>query len=139
MAKVIAALAFGLMLVSGCALLSGEQTARERLAVQYATLKVIDGDPARAARVQALVAEARQYLTGGAEVTIARLDAEARARIDWQRLEAADRLLLEAVLLEARQQLTERLGAGVLDEGQRVALDAVLGWIEGAAYGYNTP
>lgn len=130
-------IAAALTLLAGCSLLDTVSDDRNQLAVQYATAKVIDGAPAKAQRVADLVAEARDYVADGATVSIARLDSEARQRIDWQRLDPADRILVDAVLTSARERLQFEIGEGVLNAEQRLQLSAVLDWIEAAARGYT--
>lgn len=118
--------------LSGCALLES-QPATAQLTTQYATLKVIDGDPERADKILSLVAEARQYVDDADNVAIGVLDEAIRSRIRWERLDPADRLLIDAVLQRARERLEFEIGAGVLDAEQRVQLTTFLGWIEDAA------
>lgn len=126
------ALASLALLASGCALLKDSAPAA-RMTAQYATFKVIDGDPDRAAKVLRLVQDAQSYVTGGPRVSIAALEQAARDRIPWQRLNPGDHVLIDAILTEARKRLELKIGAGVLDPDQRVQLSEFLAWIKGAA------
>jgi len=62
MTVVLAMLA--IVALSGCALLQDVDPNSKRLAIQYATLKVVDGDQDKAARVLELIERGRQYLNG---------------------------------------------------------------------------
>ena len=119
--------------LAGCAALLSEHEDRGRLAVQYATLKAIDGQQSRAERVQAWVSDAQSYVDASEEVTIDRLDEEVRERIRWERLDAADQLLIDRILTNARERLESELSGGLLDEPERQRLGTVLEWIAEAA------
>ena len=126
------ALAAAALVLTGCSFLEERETTA-RLTVQYATLKVINDETERAERVRKLISEAREYVSSDTSVTIAFLDTQARARIDWERLDTADRLLIDAVLVEARVELERRIGEGVLDPNATLQLLTVFDWIESAA------
>lgn len=135
--KVAAVLGLALAF-AGCSFLQSIEPDTKQLAVQYATLKVIDGDSDRAARVVDLVQEGRQYVESGASVTVAALYEGVRDRIDWQSLDPADRILIEAILTRARERLREEIGVGLLDPDQQVKVLTVLDWIEAAASGHQS-
>ena len=118
------------MLFSGCAVLETIAKDENKLAVQYATLKVIDGDTQKANQLKGWITEARNYVDGSAEVTVSYLADEARARISDKISDPADMLLAMAVLNEAERRIRERLGDGLLKQEQRVSLLTVLDWIE---------
>jgi len=118
------------MLFSGCAVLETIAKDENKLAVQYATLKVIDGDTQKSDRLKSWLTEARNYVDNGAEVSVSYLAEEARIRIKDKISDPADMLLAMAVLNEAERRIQERLGDGALAEGERVKLLTVFDWIE---------
>jgi len=118
------------MLFSGCAVLETIAKDENKLAVQYATLKVIDGDTQKAEQLKAWITEARNYVDTSAEVTVSYLADEARVRISGKISDPADMLLAMAILNEAERRIGERLGEGPLKEEQRVKLLTVFDWIE---------
>lgn len=123
-----------LVLTAGCASTGENSQLTESLFVKYATAKVIANNPDKAVAVLDLVEQAKQYVDSDTgTVSIAALDQAARDRIPWDRLDAADQMLVDAVLVEARQRLEQAIGDGILDADQRVRLSRVLGWIEQAA------
>jgi lysyl-tRNA synthetase class I len=118
------------MLFSGCAVLETIAKDENKLAVQYATLKVIDGDTQKSDRLKSWLTEARNYVDTSAEVTVSYLADEARVRISGKISDPADMLLAMAVLNEAERRIRERLGEGLLEQEQRVNLLTVFDWIE---------
>ena len=118
------------MLFSGCAVLESIAKDENKLAVQYATLKVIDGDMQKANQLKGWITEARNYVDTSAEVTVSYLADEARVRISGKISDPADMLLAMAVLNEAERRIGERLGEGPLEQEQRVNLLTVFDWIE---------
>ena len=116
--------------ISGCSLLDTVVKDENKLAVQYATLKVIDGDMQKAEQLKGWITEARNYVDNGAEVTVSYLADEARARIRDKISDPADTLLVMAVLNEAERRIGKRLGEGPLEQEQRVKLLTVFDWIE---------
>jgi len=118
------------MLFSGCAVLKSIAKDENKLAVQYATLKVIDGDTEKADQLKGWITEARNYVDTSAEVTVSYLADEARVRISGKISDPADMLLAMAVLNEAERRIRERLGEGPLEQEQRVNLLTVFDWIE---------
>lgn len=126
------AVILSLCLLTACALMRSNESG-VRLAVQYATAKVVDGDPTKADKVMEIAARAREHVTGPTSATVSQLDAVVRAQIPWDSLDMADRLLVDALLLELRDELARRLGDGVLNDTQRLQVAAVITWIERAA------
>lgn len=135
MRVILAMLALAVVL-TGCSFLQSLEPDTRQLAVQYATYKAIDGDLAKAARAVELVQEGRQYVQADSSVSVAALYEGVRDRINWQSLDPADRLLLEAILTQARDRLQSEIGAGLLDPDQKLQVLTVLDWIEAAASGY---
>lgn len=125
---IIAAL---LLAVSGCAYIE-QRPATAMLTVQYATLKYVGEDRAKAERVRQTAAQFRDSLSGDL-VTLDALDAALRAEIKWDKIDQADQLLLNALLLELRTTLEQRFSAELLSPDDTVVLRRVADWIIQAA------
>lgn len=122
-----------MLLISGCALLQNEDS-RLQLAVQYTTIKVIEqSSDISSERVIENVERVRGVLDTSAEVSVERLMSDVRGNVRWDRLDAADRLLLTSVLEEVERELKDRVGEGVVKEDDKVVLRTLLDWIENAA------
>ena len=119
-------------LLAGCSFLT-THSATAKIATQYATIKVIDGDPGKAARVASIATEVRRYASGEPHLTVDRLIQAVRDRIDWASLDAADTLLVTALLDHLRAELTARLGPDILPGDLRLAADKVASWVAAAA------
>lgn len=122
------------MALGACSLLPDQGTT-ESLALNYlfakSTTAVIDRGAATPSQVLEAVDDARQYIQTGDSVTLAALHEAALERISG--LEAADRILVTAILDNVRARLETAISTGQLDESERVALLDVLSWIERAA------
>ena len=136
--KILAVCLLSVMVLMACSTLQSNDM-RAQLAVTYAAEKIIRTEPARAVRVLDEVEKARAYLISDEPVTIAALDRSVKSRINWEKLDPADRVLINAVLIEARERLEFEIGSGVLDEAQRVKVGAVLDWIAATAQQYAAP
>lgn len=117
--------------LSGCAVLEGNP-ATARFAVQYATLKVIKDDHWKAARVVQIVTQAAELLDESS-ATIALLEAAVRSSIDWDKLDAADTLLADNLIIAVKFELEKRVGDSLLDPEKTFAIKMVLSWIIEAA------
>lgn len=119
--------------MSGCTL---TQDARAKLAVQYATLKLIesDDDPvAKAARIR-LVANEALYLTDQEDrVTAALIESAVRHKINWGALSLADRMAADALITAIREEVEARVGSGDLDPEAMISVQTVLSWVIEAA------
>lgn len=120
--------------ISACSLLPDSGTS-EALAVNYifskATTAIIDRGAAEPGHIIDAVDDARQYIETGETVTIAVLYEAALDRISG--MHPADRVLVTAILDNARARLETAIDAGELSPSQRVALLDVLDWVEMAA------
>lgn len=119
-----------LVFLVGCSILDQHQ-ASAKLAIQFATLKYIDNDDDKAARVQAVVLNARELAATAS--TLDALDEAVRGSIDWSKLDDADKLLASSLLDMIREELRARFGDGALNPEQVVAINKVLDWIDEAA------
>ncbi len=136
-AKAILAITLSLMtIMAGCAIYEAAQQnpTASRLAVEQATLRIIDEDDARRARLTGIVEDVRAYIEAEPAVRVDQVMDHARDRIRWGRLSEADAALISALLDEAEHKLAERINDGTLDQEERVSLLRVLDWIEGAAH-----
>ena len=132
MMKQLMTAALAVSLLAGCSFLA-QHSATAKIATQYATIKVIDGDPGKAARVASIATEVRRYASGEPHLTVDRLIQAVRDRIDWASLDAADTLLVTALLDHLRAELTARLGPDILPGDLRLAVDKVASWVAAAA------
>ncbi len=119
-------------LTTGCAWLEENETSA-RVLTTYATLKVIDEDPEKARRVEEIALEVLQLADSDPQTTIQRLVGEARSHIRWERLDAADSLLVNALLIELEVRLQERYGDGIIPEDARLTVRTLAGWVIEAA------
>lgn len=120
------------LVMAGCATLTN-QDARLELATQYATLKVIAETDVTAEQVRELVQAVRQIIEADTQVAVHHLAQQVRQSINWDKLDAADQLLLNAVLMEIELRLIEVVGDGLLDDQGKVAVGTLLDWIDEAA------
>ena len=121
------------MLFSGCSVLSTVAEDQNQLAVQYATLKVLERNDVSNERVLELVAKAKVYVQRSDNVAVSSLVDAARERLDTSSLSPADQMLIEVILSRAQERIEAKLGDSILAEEQRVQLLTVLTWIEQAA------
>lgn len=125
---------FCTFILMGCASFStdqGKQVAA-RIGVQYATLKVIDGDTDRATLVVS-VADRAIALAEGEPVSTSVLEEQIRAAIPWDKLDDADKLLVELLILQVRNELDIRVADGLVDPERAAAAVEVLQWVRDAA------
>ncbi|BET67170.1 hypothetical protein ASA1KI_20880 [Opitutales bacterium ASA1] len=125
-------LCLAVFVLTGCSTVS-ERPAVAQLAVQYATLKVIENNPAHAARVAEIAAFVRESAGNQTAPSVALLETAVRAQIDWSRLDAADTLLVDSLVSLVAAELSARLGDGPLAPEHVLVVAQVAGWIERAA------
>ena len=120
------------LVFAGCSTLNEyENTAR--LTTQYATIKVIDDDRAKAQRVEEIATEVKAYAQDDLFLTVDRLIDEARSQIAWHKLDAADRLLVDALLTELEVRLKERFGGDAVPDELRLTVEKLADWVISAA------
>ena len=110
-----------------------ERESSARLVTMYATLKVIDGDTEKAARVQTIASEVQAYASAETFLTVDLLIGELKDQINWDNLDTADTLLVTELVNQLRDELIARLGPGVLPEDLRLAVNTVSSWVIAAA------
>ena len=128
MKKLQAALAAVLLCLCGCAALT-EGNTDAKLITQYAVLKVSEGDPAKADRIEEIALEVQRYAQDATAITVDALIVAIRAEVRWSELDAADTLLINALLERLRTELIEYLGPEQLPEDVRLAATTVAEWV----------
>jgi hypothetical protein len=123
--------------LAGCATGDLKTDPSARLAVTYATLKVIESGPdseVRAAKIRSIASEARQFVETDA-ISLDQLAAAMRARLAEENLSPSDQVLADALVLTVTAELEARVGTGLLSPEQKLTVGAVLGWVVVAAGG----
>jgi len=132
----VSLMAMAMVLFSGCSFVEDNPNTA-RLTTQYATVKVIDGDSARAARIVEITSQIKLTIAEDTSATISALNTYVRGEIRWEKLTPEDTILIDAVLLNAVARLEEEVSAGLLDPDQRIQLTTFLTWIEEVAARYQ--
>lgn len=122
------ALAIVLMATAGCSFLQ-ESERTTRVTVIYATLKVIDDDDEKAARVAEIATEVKRYAENIEVLTVEALIDETRRQIRWENLDAADTLLVDTLLLELKDRLTERFDGTDVPDDIVLTVVKVANWV----------
>lgn len=121
--------------LSGCAYLRDNPTT-SGLAVQIATMKVIEADKGheaeRAARIKEIAAEAKTFLDAK-DVTVSVLEDAVNARLASLDLAPSDRLLASALVSAVVGELKVKVGDGLLSADSRYTVSQILGYVESAA------
>lgn len=124
-----------LLLFAGCATTQGDGGKQfvAKLAVTYATMKVIEKNPAYAERIVVIASSVRAVSEGDTVSTVALLQAYIKAQIRWEVLSPADALMVNLLLDEVGAQLEARIGSGKLTTDKLLVVGEVASWIEQAA------
>lgn len=122
----------GGLLLAGCSTFT-EHKAVTKLAVQYATIKVIEKNPDKAPRIVEIAQFVRTNAGSETAATVALLETAVRAQIDWTKLDPADTILVDTLIVTVRDELIARLGDGPLAGDQLLVVAEVAGWIQDAA------
>lgn len=110
----------------------------EKLAVQVAVMKYIEGEADRAGaaeRVISAVEDAVIFMDSDG-VSIALLKERAMKRLLERGLSPSDYLIASAIIEAVDIELKDRVGDGILDAEKRVTVNLVLGWVAQAASVY---
>jgi len=130
------------VMVTACAGLNiGANDTGPKIAVQLATLKVLDNskDPAlRGQRMHEIISAARDLVQGNESTTVAEIEKSVRAKIDNLVLDRGDVIMVNMLIDVVKLEISKRVGDGILDPEKAVKVDAVLSWIDDAVvmYGY---
>ena len=104
-----------------------------RTAIEVATLKYIDGDSQRAQRVyeitSGLIKDTKDNAQKPLRQTLDRIESKARERIEWDKLDQAEALVVHRVIDAARAEIEHRVSQGTVNESTQVAVRTVLKWI----------
>jgi C4-type Zn-finger protein len=123
---------FCALTLAGCTTTSIPPIAAQ-VAVQYATLRVLEDHPEYAPRILEITSSVRQAAAGDASATVAMIDSLIRSQINWSKLSPADAMVVNTLLLAIRSELEQRIGSGVLDSQAMLTIAQVATWIEQAA------
>lgn len=108
-----------------------EKSALAMPAIQYGTIKLIqESDGVTAADVRDFVGTVRAIVNEDSQVDVTALFTEVRKLVDFTQLDAADEVLVNALLCQAQDFVD---GIDLLDEARLVAIGTILGWVEEAA------
>lgn len=116
---------------AGCS--TPTQTNLAKLTVQYAVIKVCDRNPEYAPRVVEIATQIEALAGGETANTVDLLLSLVRAKIDFSKLDAADKLLVNALIDQVGIELKVRLGTTTFDAGKLLLVSEVAGWIREAA------
>lgn len=121
---------FALLMIPSCSTLE-KPSSTARAAVTVGTLKYIGEDREKARRVEKTALDVLASMSGG--TTIEQLDQHIRNKINWSRLDLADRILLDALLRELSATITASIGEGLLSDSDKVRIERVAEWVIAAA------
>jgi hypothetical protein len=123
--------------ITGCSFFGKpENQPTAKVLVQYATAKAIKGDTSRALRVKAIATEVQAALKSDEQATVVLISGLIRAKVKWDRLSPEDRALGEYLIQLIEQELTARLGDGILSPDKMLVAVDVLQWvIDATEYG----
>ena len=117
----------------GVDLAPGTTQALKSVAIQYATLKFIKGDQAKAAKVRAVTDTAMGLVKGDVVATLDALEAEVRNQIDFSQMKPEDALLVNTLISVVRAELQAKLGDAGVGEDAKVRILSVLQSVRDAA------
>ena len=142
--KSIVAAIVALTILSGCTAVQwakdNPQTAA--LAVKAGTLAFVEQvDPVqrrinRAEEVIFVVNFILDQMDTSTSANVSQLSNAVRDEIDWNSLDAYERLLLDSLIYSVQFRLEERVGEGVLGEDDKLVVRSVLEWSKQAANMY---
>lgn len=121
-------LALAMLMLSACSFLQPGNPGAE-LTVKCATIKVIDGNHDRADRVASIASAVLDRLDNSPQRTIQALVRYVRGKIRWDSLDAADTVLVDALLDELQRRLIARYGDGPISPEARLGAQTVAQWV----------
>lgn len=127
------------VILAGCSTLgTTANQAYEKLAVEYATIKAVKTAKTPAAR-QAMqakiiaIATQAQTVLASPSVTLALVQTAVNTQIARQHLAAEDQMVADALVQMVSDELTAKVGAGVLKASDVVTVNTVLSWVVAGA------
>lgn len=130
--KLLAIVLLAGVLSTGCGVLPDRVVGTARVTIQYATIKVIDGDLDRAARIKAIAGEVLALSDREPQVSADGLIGKVKEQIRWDRLDTADVVLVDMMLAAIYVELTARLGGGQYAEA-KLTVHTLAEWVIDAA------
>lgn len=125
--------------LAGCASLgSSANQAYEKLAVEYATIKVVKTGKTPAerqamqAKIIAIATQAQTVLTSP-NTTLALVRTAVNLQIAKQHLAAEDQMVADTLVQVVSDELAAKVGAGVLKPSDVVSVNTVLSWVVAGA------
>jgi len=130
-----------LFTLSGCAAVDYAKQNPEQasMAVKAGTLAFIEQvEPIsnrvdRAKEVIVVVEMVLDQMDSSTSATVSSLSSEVRSEIDWNSMDAYERLLLDSLIASVERRLEDRIGSGTLGEDERLIVKSVLEWAKDAA------
>ena len=134
-----------IMTLSGCAVVdyAKENPFAAETAVKVGTLRFIDeassvSDQIQRAKEVVFVVELVLSEMGTSQsATVSTLTQTVRARIDWNKFDPYERLLLDSLIFSVQQKLLDRVGDGVISEEDEIVVYQSLEWVIQAAKVYT--
>ena len=100
--------------------------------VKYGIIRLLSDNPGKQPQALAVIKEVRKYAGQAPDATIDDLAQRTMEIIPWDRMNLADQMLTQDMVLYASNYLKKMVGDGVLDADARVEVDLFLRWIEQA-------
>ena len=119
-------------LLAGCETFQEHETTF-RLAIRFAVIEVVDGDPQKARRVVDVATDIQRLSSGDAPTTVDFLIEEIEDIVPWDDYSAAGQDLGRQMLVELREHLIIAYGDGLVPEEARETLFTIAGWMISAA------
>ena len=130
--------------LSGCAAVefAKNNPGTASLAVKSGTLAFVEQvEPIsrrveRAKEVIVVVNFILDQMDSSTSATVSTLSSEVRSQINWNDMDAYERLLLDSLIFSVESKLKERVGEGILAEDDKLVDRSVLEWAKEAANMY---
>jgi len=130
--------------LSGCAAVefAKDNPGTASLAVKSGTLAFVEQiEPIsrrieRAEEVIVVVNFILDQMDSSTSATVSTLSSEVRSQINWNDMDAYERLLLDSLIFSVESKLKERVGDGILAEDDKLVVRSVLEWAKEAANMY---
>ena len=122
-----------LFALTGCATITAlSSNPVVQAGVKYGIIRLLSDNPGKQPQALAVIKEVRKYAGQAPDTTIDDLAQRTMEIIPWDRMNLADQMLAQDMVLYASNYLKKMVGDGVLDADARVEVDLFLRWIEQA-------
>lgn len=139
MRRALFGLIMSCLMLSGCSSLSNQDPALH-LAVNIAVMKAIEAEegPGRDARARRVIqlCDIADNMLEDKDVALRAVYDRVMAEIDWDRMEASDRLLLMTLINQTSELVVERIEKRTLDGDKKASIKQAVGWVKDAAKTY---